>query len=709
MDGMEHNVLLIEDDPAVAGVIEAALAGASDSPFIIEWVRQLSDGLDRLKKEVITAVLLDLFLPDSAGIDSFDKLSLAVPYVPILVLGEMGDEDVAKEAVERGAHDYLLKNRLDSYSLTRALHSVIARKAAEDALFLEKERAEITLNSIGDAVISTDVSGNITYLNQVAETMTGWSGEAASGRPFAEVFHIVDGDTRETVRNPMQLAVKQNQTVGLTSHCVLIRPDGRETAVEDSTAPIHSRKGQVIGAVMVFHDVSEAVAMTLKMTHLAQHDILTGLPNRLLLNDRITQTISLCRRQRKHFAVLFLDLNGFKKINDTLGHEIGDKLLQLVAQRAVASVRGSDTVSRHGGDEFVVLLPEVRDAGDAGSTAEKILTAIAKPYAISERDVHLRGCIGISIYPEDGHDANTLIKNADAAMYQAKGKEPNRCRFFQRKVNVRNIERPFLEQTLGRALDRQEFLLHYQPKVDLERGGITGAEALIRWMHPDRGLIPPAQFVRFAEDSGLIVPIGQWALREACRQARAWMDAGLRPIPVAVNISAGEIQVKSFLEGICGILKETGLEPHYLELEMTERVLMQNEASTISVLQELKAMGVRLAVDGFGTGYSSLSYLDRFPIDTVKIKRSFTLGISTHGDALAFLRAVIGMGKTLKKRVVAEGVETREQVAFLATEHCGEGQGNYFSPPVAAEHFAQLPYMQQAPNATRVELTPGKC
>jgi diguanylate cyclase (GGDEF)-like protein/PAS domain S-box-containing protein len=329
---------------------------------------------------------------------------------------------------------------------------VVARKAAEDALFLEKERAQITLNSIGDAVISTDILGNITYLNQVAEKMTGWSGAAAAGRPFSDVFHIIDGDTREKVHNPMQLAVKQDQTVRLTSHCILIRRDGCESAIEDATAPIHSRKGQVIGAVMVFHDVSEARAMTLKMTHLAQHDLLTDLPNRLLLNDRINQAISFSRRQRKRLAVLFLDLNGFKQINDTLGHAIGDKLLQLVAQRVVTCVRSSDTVSRHGGDEFVVLLPEVGDAGDAGSTAEKILTALAKPYAISERDIHLSGCIGISIYPEDGHDADTLIKNADTAMYQAKGKEPNSYQFFQRPEHRATI--PLTEPQ--RALVRQD-------------------------------------------------------------------------------------------------------------------------------------------------------------------------------------------------------------------------------------------------------------
>ena len=327
---------------------------------------------------------------------------------------------------------------------------MIARKAAEDALFLEKETAQITLNSIGDAVITADISGNITYLNQVAELLTGWSGETASGRPFAEVFHIVDGDTRETVQNPMQLAVKQDQTVRLVSHCVLIRRDGSESAIEDSTAPIHSRKGQVIGAVMVFHDVGEAQAMVLKMTYLAQHDLLTDLPKRLLLDDRITQAISLSHRQSKHLAVLFLDMNGFKQVNDSQGHEIGDKLLRMIAKRAVACVRSSDTVCRLGGDEFVFLLREIADAGDAAVTSEKILAAIAKPYVISERELHLTGSIGISIYPEDGHYADVLIKNADSAMYQAKGKGPSSYQCFEEKINVRDIERQSFERSLCR-------------------------------------------------------------------------------------------------------------------------------------------------------------------------------------------------------------------------------------------------------------------
>jgi diguanylate cyclase (GGDEF)-like protein len=388
--------------------------------------------------------------------------------------------------------------------------------------------------------------------------------------------------------------------------------------------------------------------------------------------------------------MLFLDLDSFKHINDSLGHEIGDKLLQLVAQRVVACVRASDTVSRHGGDEFVILLTEVANPGDAAFIAEKVLAGLVMPYAISERNVQLNVSIGISVYPQDGHDAATLIKNADTAMYQAKGKGKNNYHFFKQNMNVRAGEPQFLESSLGRALERQEFLLHYQPKVDLETGAITGAEALIRWMDPDHGLIPPAQFVPVAEACGLIVPIGRWVLREACRQARAWMDGGLRPIPVAVNISAVELRTKNFLEGVCGILKESRLEPRYLELELTESVLMQDDESTISVLQALKAMGVQLTVDDFGTGNSSLGYLRRFPIDTLKIDQSFVHEICTSADDAAFLGAMMSVGKTLKKRVVAEGVEKREQLTFLQAERCSEGQGYYFSPAVDAEHFAQL-------------------
>jgi diguanylate cyclase (GGDEF)-like protein/PAS domain S-box-containing protein len=518
-------ILLVENNPAAADEIRAALAAAGGGSFDVEWVRHLSDGVTRLKQGGIDAVLLELSLPDSHGIETFDKLFTAAPDVPILILGGNANEALAKQAVGRGAQDYLLPGHLDSYSLPRALRNAIERKAVEDALYVEKERALVTLNSIGDAVVCSDMSGKITYLNLVAETMTGWRREEAAGQPLGEVFRIIDGATRKTARDPMKMAVEQNRTVGLIVDCVLIRRDGFESAIEDSAAPIHDRAGRVIGAVIVFHDVSATRAMSRQMTHAAQHDLVTNLPNRLLLNDRISQSISLARRQNRPLAVIFLDLDRFKYINDSLGHATGDKLLQSVSKRLLAGLRGSDTVSRQGGDEFVILLSEIADPEDLAASARKILLLLNAPHSIGGQDLHIGGSIGISVYPADGEDAETLIKNADTAMYHAKERGRNNFQFFTAEMNLKAVERQSLEGSLRRALEREEFLLHYQPKVNLDTGEITGVEALIRWQHPDRGLVPPSQFVPIAEDCGLILQIGRWVLREACSQARAWQNA----------------------------------------------------------------------------------------------------------------------------------------------------------------------------------------
>jgi diguanylate cyclase (GGDEF)-like protein/PAS domain S-box-containing protein len=686
---LSPKILLIENDPAAADKIRAALAAAGSGSFDVEWVRQLSKGLARLTKGGIDAILLELSLPDSHGIETFDKLFAAAPDVPILVLGN-GNEALAKQAVGRGAQDYLLAGHLDSYSLPRALRNAIERKAVEDALYVEKERAVVTLNSIGDAVLCTDISGRITYLNLVAETMTGWCREEAIGRPLAEVFRIIDGPTRKTARDPMEMAVEQNRTVGLTVNCVLIRRDGFESAIEDSAAPIHDRGGRVIGAVIVFHDVSAARAMSSQMTHSAQHDLVTNLPNRLLLSDRITQTIALAHRQNRPIAVIFLDLDRFKYINDSLGHAVGDKLLQSVSSRLLANVRGSDTVSRLGGDEFVLLLSEITCPEDAATSAKRILLSLNAPHFIAGQDLIVNGSMGISVYPEDGEDAETLIKNADTAMYHAKESGRNNFQFFKVEMNLKAVERQSLEGGLRRALGREEFLLHYQPKVNLDTGEITGVEALIRWQQPDRELVLPAQFVPVAEDCGLIVQIGRWVLREACRQARAWQRAGLPPLPIAVNVSAVEFRDRDFVEGVRTILLETGLEARYLELEVTEGVLMEDAESTATVLQELKTMGVHLAVDDFGTGYSSLSYLRQFPIDVLKIDQSFVHQITSDPDDSSIVSAIINMGKSLKHLVVAEGIETQEQRAYLQTQRCTEGQGYLFGRPLAAAQFAHL-------------------
>jgi diguanylate cyclase (GGDEF)-like protein/PAS domain S-box-containing protein len=686
---LSPKILLIQNDPTAADRIRAALAAAGRGSFDMEWVRQLSQGLARLGKGGIDAVLLELSLPDSHGIETFDKLFAIAPDVPILILGD-GNEALAQQAVGRGAQDYLLAGHLDSYSLPRALRNAIERKAGGDALYIENEHAVVTLNSIGDAVLCTNISGNITYLNLAAETMTGWPREEAIGRPLAKVLRIIDGPTRKTARDPMEMAVQQNRTVGLTVNCVLIRRDGFESAIEDSAAPIHDRAGRVTGAVIVFRDVSAARAMSNQMTHSGQHDPVTNLPNRLLLSDRITQAIALARRQNRPIAVIFLDLDHFKSINDSLGHATGDKLLQSVSRRLLANVRGSDTVCRLGGDEFVVLLSEIICSEDASTSAKRILLSLGAPHAIAGQDLHIDGSIGISIYPEDGEDAEMLIENADTAMYHAKENGRNNFQFFKAEMNLEAIERQSLEGGLRRALGREEFLLHYQPKVNLDTGEITGVEALIRWQQADRGLILPAQFVPIAEDCGLIIQIGRWVLREACTQARAWQNAGLPPLPISVNISAVEFRDKDFVEGVQRILLETGLEARYLELEVTENVLMEDADSTASVLQELKRMGVHLAVDDFGIGYSSLSYLRQFPIDVLKIDRSFIHQITSDPDDSSIVSAIIHMGKSLKHLVIAEGVETQEQRAYLQTQRCTEGQGYLFSRPLAAAQFAHL-------------------
>jgi diguanylate cyclase (GGDEF)-like protein/PAS domain S-box-containing protein len=569
-------------------------------------------------------------------------------------------------------------------------NDISERKAAEEALYIEKERAQVTLNSIGDAVICTDLAGNVTFLNAVAEKLTGWVWEEAVERPMPEIFRILDATSRDVTPNPADLALEQNRAINLPSNCILIRRDGFEIPVEDSVAPIHNHEGDATGAVIVFRDVSAAREMAHELAHLAHHDFLTGLPNRVLLNDRVTQAIALAPRHKKKVAVLFLDLDGFKHVNDSLGHPIGDRLLQSVAKCLLDCVRVSDTVSRQGGDEFVVLLSEIERPADAELTAVRMLDAVSKSHSVDQHDLHVTVSIGLSVYPDDGMDSETLIKNADTAMYQAKENGRQSYQFFKPAMNIRAVERQTMEELLRTALARGEFKLHYQPKINLRSGAITGAEALIRWTHPTRGPISPAEFIPVAEDCGLILPIGNWGLREACKQARIWVDAGLSLGTMAVNISAIEFRGDHFLDGIFAALDDTGLDPRFLELELTESGLMRRADSAESILKTLRSKGIQIAVDDFGTGYSSLSYLRKFPIDSLKIDQSFVRQITTVPDETTIVTAIISMGRSLKLRVVAEGVETHEELAFLQAHDCDEAQGFYFSRPVPPDEFAKL-------------------
>lgn len=424
--------------------------------------------------------------------------------------------------------------------------------------------------------------------------------------------------------------------------------------------------------------------------HQAHHDYLTNLPNRVLFNDRLASSLLHAKRYNKNMAVMFLDLDFFKLVNDTLGHDIGDQLLKGIAKRLSSVLRESDTIARIGGDEFTVLLPEMDHIDDAAKVAKKIINSLKEPWIFKEQEFFITTSIGIAIYPFDGEESNTLLKHADIAMYQAKGEGRNRYRFFAPEMNERNLKRLDLENSLRRGLEREEFVIHYQPQVDVRTGRIVGIEALLRWDHPQRGLVYPMEFINVAEETGLIIPIGEQVLKNACAQTKEWQNAGYSPMRVAVNLSARQFQQQNLVQRIQQILKETGLEPRFLELEITESLAMHDVEFTIRTLKELRQMGISIAIDDFGTGYSSLNYLKRLPIDYLKIDRSFIRDIAMDFNDAAIVDIIIMLAHNLKLKVIAEGVETEEQFNYLQNRNCDELQGYLFYKPMPTEDITRI-------------------
>ena len=426
------------------------------------------------------------------------------------------------------------------------------------------------------------------------------------------------------------------------------------------------------------------------LAYLAYHDALTDLPNRTLLKDRLTLALAQARRNEQMLAVMFLDLDQFKVVNDTAGHVEGDKLLQSVSQQLNSVLREGDTVARVGGDEFILLLPKIEQLADATEIAERVLTAVGRTRVIVGHEFNISTSIGITLFPTDGDDAETLLTNADIAMYQAKELGKNNFQFFTPAMNTRIQNRLALENDLRHGLERGEFVVYYQPQLNISTGQIVGVEALVRWQHPERGLVLPMEFIPVAEETGLIVPLGEWVLHAACAQIRSWQEAGLPPLRVAVNLSAREFQQGNMIETVAGVLEETGLAPKFLQLEITEGISIQDVDFTIKVLGELKEMGVQIAIDDFGTGYSALSYLSRFPIDVVKIDRSFVCDLTIDATDAEIATTIIVMAHNLGLEVIAEGVETEEQLAFLKQRRCDEMQGYLFSKPVPAEKLEEI-------------------
>jgi diguanylate cyclase (GGDEF)-like protein len=439
------------------------------------------------------------------------------------------------------------------------------------------------------------------------------------------------------------------------------------------------------------HHLEELIKQrTAELNHQAYHDALTDLPNRILFEDRLTQALALAGRNSQLLGTLFLSLDRFKKVHDTLGHALGDRLLQKVAERLTSRAHKGETVARFEGDEFAVLLTQIGGTEDVVEFIFQISEALKLPITLDGHELFVTTSIGISLYPYDGEDAPTLQKNAGSALYRAKEQGGNNYQFYTADMNAKALKRLSMENSLRRALERQQFVLHYQPQVDINSGQIVGMEALIRWQHPELGLVPPIEFIPLAEDTGLIVPIGEWVLRTACAQSRAWQEIGFAPLSLAVNLSARQFQQQNLTKVIARILQETGLNPYYLELELTESSIMKNADSAVRTLTELKEMDIKIAIDDFGTGYSSLGYLKRLPIDTLKIDQSFVRDVTTDPDDAALVMAIITLAHNLRLRVIAEGVETEEQLRFLHLLRCDEWQGYLFSRPLPVRAFEEL-------------------
>jgi diguanylate cyclase (GGDEF)-like protein/PAS domain S-box-containing protein len=567
---------------------------------------------------------------------------------------------------------------------------ITERKRAAQELCDREDKLRLILESTAEAIYGIDLEGRCTFCNPACLRLLGYKhSDELLGKNMHELIHHsrLNGTMLAAEECRIFRAFKSGQGTHVDDE-VLWKADGTSFPAEYWSYP--QRKGEdIVGAVIAFIDITKRKAAEEQIRSLAYYDALTGLPNRILLHDRLAQALARADRGQDKIALFFLDLDRFKVINDSLGHSVGDLLLQEVAERLKLQTREQDTVSRLGGDEFVVVLTDVKQIKDAAIAAERMMNALTSGFVIQGHSLNVSCSIGISIFPDDGRDGETLVKHADAAMYCAKESGRNNFQFFTQNMNDNVVQRLTLENSLRMALQKKEFFLMYQPQLDITTGEISGVEALIRWQHPKLGLVAPNEFIPIAENSGLIIPIGEWVLHTACDQARKWHDEGLPAMPVAVNVSAMQFRHRGFLEFVRRVLHKSGLPPQYLELELTESLILSNADVLLSRLQELRELGVRLAIDDFGTGYSSFSYLRHFRVHKLKIDRSFVRDVCLDSDDAAITEAIISVAKSLNLRVIAEGVENEGQVSFLRAHHCDEIQGYYFSKPLLPNEFAE--------------------
>jgi diguanylate cyclase (GGDEF)-like protein/PAS domain S-box-containing protein len=570
-----------------------------------------------------------------------------------------------------------------------AIRDVSLRRETEDALRKEREQARVTLQSIGDAVLTYDTSLAVTSLNRVAEDITGWAHAEAVGKPLLDVVRLYESEDADAT--PVQIDFRRDKDDIFEGALVMRRAGHDNLRVEVSDAPLRNDDGQVIGGVMVVRDISQTHAMAQRMAYLAQHDHLTGLPNSRLLHDRLSELLRECESALEscNGALLFVDLDLFKHINDSLGHHAGDWVLRAIADRLVHAVRDADTVSRQGGDEFVVLLPRVVDQDELERMALHLIRTIEQPLRYGTRALHVSASVGITVFPQNGTDSKTLIKQADTALYHAKQTGRGRFSLFTAAMGERADQRLQLETELRTAIQEGQLYLEYQPKVRYPERDLIGMEALVRWRHPRGFVVAPGDFIPVAEETGLVTAIDEWVLREACRQVGAWRESGLRPVPVAVNVSLARADADRLIHNIEHALADARLPASLLEVEFTESQMLSHTVRSRQLVDRIRALGVHLSVDDFGTGYSSLSYLTDFRFDTIKIDRAFVQGLPDECEGRAVIQAIMGIAQSLQCGVVAEGVETEAQAEALRGMGCHHMQGYLFARPLSPAAIEQ--------------------
>jgi diguanylate cyclase (GGDEF)-like protein/PAS domain S-box-containing protein len=561
------------------------------------------------------------------------------------------------------------------------LHDITERQRAEEQM----RKLSSAMEQTADSVVITDCHGVIEYVNHAFEVTTGYTvAEAVGHTPRLVKSGVHDNAFYHRLWTTI-LGGDVFRDVIINRH-----KNGNLYFEEKTITPLRDAGGGITHFISTGKDITERMQAQERLQFLAHHDALTELPNRVLFMDRLSQALNRAQWHRRVVGVMFLDLDRFKNINDTLGHDIGDRFLKAMAERLRSCVRDGDTVARLGGDEFAILLEDIAQTEDVSAVGAKILQALGVPLLVDERELFVTTSIGISLFPDDGNDAQTLLKNADAAMYRAKELGRNNCQFYSADLGAQAFERLTLETNLRHALERDEFLLSYQPEVDLKSGRVAGLEALLRWRHPEFGMVAPLQFIALAEETGMIVPIGEWVLRAALAQARSWESQGLGLPRIVINISGRQFDEPGFTDMVQRILGEIVLRSTQIEFEITESVIMQDAQITTDRLQALHELGIQFAIDDFGTGYSSLSYLRRFPIHVLKIDRSFVQDVTTHQDDAEIVKTIITMAHGLRIQVIAEGVETAEQLAFLRSHGCDMAQGYYLGRPVTPEEAGQL-------------------